>query len=674
MAKVKKENKLAQELTGIAMRQLTTCYTFKLPRVNQIRKFRALYNGQAEKQLRIRYNVTIPIFAGMIDTLQADLDDSMVLKFEEQDPADWKAAKKANAYIQKEMVSMRNGAMWSQKMRQARQEMIFSGRGFLKYVPSSENGYSATLTAPTFDDMFFEPKGGGQLENHLFVGQSDIWKSKKDLLDGVEEGIYDKEQVDKLLSFNDGNTYKISSYWNNYDFANRFLSLNLTAESNNYVGEPMFNMVEWCLTYKGIRWYLLFEAYSGTWVRCEKLTDVFSSGLYPWMSFASHEDAKNFASKGFADDLYPHARVMTDFFNEDMENRKRRNSNARAYDKDMFPNVAQLDEAQMGRDRLVSVDTKGGTRRIEEGIYTFQTPEITGTIDVLSYLEQMVGRNFGVTALQQGQSQKDAKVGVTLLENQQVSQRLSYQAQSFVEVGQQLGMRVFCGLKDYLREPLSIKMLGEEGYEWDTLSRIDLNIKRDFEITVTSQAKENRNNEVSHQKKINALVTVRNTPPANPNINAKLVDEYILRDAGLDEIEIGLILDPKSNATKETIAQTSEAIQDIMQGRKPKKNYQATAYFMQTILDFVKEHQDDKKIQKRMNEFMAYLDEHAIIAQENEKRRATKEAMAIKTGIMPQGEEQIPQMAQKALPAPISPQGMPNNPADTTNSMMPATV
>ena len=174
-----KENTLAQELTGVALRQLTTSWTFKQPRILQIRKFRDLYNNKVPKQLRIRYNVPIPIFAGMIDTLQADLDDELLLRYSEQDPADWKAAVKANAYIQKESQSMRPGAKWNAKFRLARQEVLMTGRGTLKYVPTSEGGYSADLSVVPFEDFYFEPKGGGQLENHLFCGQGNIWKTKK---------------------------------------------------------------------------------------------------------------------------------------------------------------------------------------------------------------------------------------------------------------------------------------------------------------------------------------------------------------------------------------------------------------------------------------------------------------------------------------------------------------
>ena len=666
-----KENSLAQELTSVALRQLTTSYTFKQPRIINIRKYRDLYNNKVPKQLRIRYNVPIPIFAGMIDTLQADLDDALLLKYSEQDPADWKAAVKANAYIAKESTSMRPGAKWNDKFRLARQEVLMTGRGTLKYIPSSEGGYSADLSNVAFEDFYFEPKGGGELENHLFCGQSGIWKTKKDL-EKESGGIYDARQVERLIGGDEtGNHYKMSDYWTNYDFANRFLSLNLTAESNNYVGEPVYNMVEWILTYKGERWYLLFEAFSGTWVRFEKWTDICSSGYFPWISMASHKDIKNFASKGFADDLYPVAMAMTDFFNEDLENRKRRNSNSRAYDKDMITNVAQLDQAQMGRDRLVEIDTKGGSRRLSEAIYTFQTPEITGTIDMLGYMEQLAGRNFGVTDMQKGQSAGVSKaVGVTYAEMGQVSKRLAFSSQPFIELGQELGLRVFGGLKDYLREPMSIKLLGENGYEWDTLSRIDLGLKKEFEISVTSQAVENKMNELKKQNRINALNLVKNqTAPPNPNVNGRMADEFILRDVGeYTEQEIALILDPRSKADKETLAQTSEVIQDIMMGRTPKRNYNANGYFLQTVLDFVKTHQDDKKVAKKMNEFLMYIQEHQAIAMENEQRRAMIDAKSMG----PQGTPLNP-MGAGGLPtntANVQVQGgTPNQPSEQTQQM-----
>ena len=669
-----KQNSLADELTGVALRQLSTSYTFKQPRLIQIRKFRDLYNNKTQKQLRIRYNVPIPIFSGMIDTMQADLDDSVILKYNEQDPADWKAAVKANAYITKEMESMRPGAKWNQKFRLARHEMLMTGRGTIKYTPSNNGGFRADLNVVPFEDFYFEPKGGGQLENHLFCGQSNIWLTKKDLEDGVADGTYDKKQVAMLTGSEAGHEYKQSDFWTNYDFANRFLSLNLASESNNYVGEQVYNMVEWVATYKGKRWYILFEAFSGIWVRFEKWNDICSSGYYPWMSMASHEDLKNFASKGFADDIYPHAIAMTDFFNEDMENRKRRNSNSRAYDKDMFTNVAQLDAAQMGRDRLVEVDTKNGARRIADGIYAFQTPEITGTIDMLKYMEDMAGRNFGVTDMQKGDQGRQKTVGVTYAEMSQISKRLAFDSQPFIELGQELGLRVFGGLKDYLREPLSIKILGENGFEWDTLKRIDLNTKRDFEISVSSQMKENKMNELSKQNKLTALNGVRNqVAPPNPNANTRLIDEAVLRDVGgYSESEIAMLLDPQSHADKRTVSETSAAIQDIMMGRMPKKNYNATAYFLSTILDFVKTHQDDKKVAKRLDAFLKYIQDHEQIAMENEARRAKKDASAMGQPNNPMNPIGGGGQPQNVQPSQVPSTGLPQNTSQAVQMAQPA--
>lgn len=656
-----KQNTLAEELTSTALRQLSQSYSFKMPRITQIRKFRALYNNQVQRLNRVRYNAPIPIFAGMIDTLAADLDDSIILKYEETDAADWKAAEKANAWLHEEMESQRPGAKWDAKFRMARQECIFTGRGFLKFTASNEDGFETNLSSVPYEDMFWEPKGRNGLENHLYRGQINHWRTKKDIED---DSTYNKAQVKKLLEMG-GSEYKPSSTWENFDYANRFLPLGLSAESSNYVGELMFNLVEWELMYRGQYWSLVFEPITATWLRCEKLTDVNSSGLSNWMSFASHEDAKNFASKGFADDLYPLAVMMTDMLNEDAENIRRRNSGARAYDKDMFPDVAKLDEAQMGRDRLVPVDTKGGARKIQDGIYHFETPDISGTIEVLNYLEQLIGRNNGISDTQQGdQAGAEGKaVGVTYAELGAASKRLSYTSRPIIEVGQELGMRGFGALKDYMKEPLSIKLLGEEGYEWTYLKRTDLNIKRDFKMSVSSKNQEDQINQMASTNKMNALNSI--LQPVDPNFkgNIRTVNEHRLRQGGWSEAEIALILDANTQADKRTLAETSEAIQILMTGKIPPINYNANAFFMQKIVDFVKTHQEDPKVKRNMQKFAQYVQLLQPIAADNEQRRAQSDIQAV------QRQQMLAQAGQPTQPG-IPPQG-PSQPPQTPNQNQP---
>lgn len=656
-----KENALATEMAGVNLRRLNNCYTFKLPRLTQIRKYRDLYNNKTVRQLRVRYNVPIPIFSGMIDTLQAQLDDGIILKIQETDPADWLSVQKSDAALQNELNSENVNAQWNTKFRSARQECIFTGVGIPKLIAGRTDGYFSKLMDVAFEDFYFETKAKDNaniLENHLYAGQGDIWLTETELRDGVDQGIYDRVQVQKLLDNSGSNEYKQSTFWNNYDYANRFQSLNLSAEANNYVGERVFQFHEFIGEYKGRRWYQLLEAFTGAWVRFEKWGDLCSSEEYPWKPFHSHPDKKNFASKAFSDDLYPHAIAMMDMFNEDMENRKRRNSGARAYDKDMFPNVQQLDEAQMGRDRLVTADTKGGTRKIAEGIYEFKTPDISGTIDALKYMEDLIGRNLGITPQMMGDEPDPGKaVGVSYNETAQASKRISFTSQPIINSAQQCGMSFIVGLKDYLDEPQAIKLYGEQGFEWTILKRLDLNFRRTPKIIVNSQSAMNRANELKKANKTRSLNDAAARQPLNPNVNYRMIEEYNFRDVGeFSEAEIALLLDTNSTVDKKTIAETSAAIQDLMMGRTPPINFNAGAYFMSHILEFAQTNQGDPKVKKNYEKFMKYIVSHQEIAARNEARNADKfiqemkEKMAMNPGAG--GEGGAPGGAPGAMPPP----------------------
>lgn len=618
-------NSLAEECVGIALKQLQTSWLYKQPRINRLSNYRRLYNTQVLRKLRQQFNVPLPIFAGMIDTLQADLDDTLLIKYQNQDPADWKAIQKANAAIN--LVSNDPDSPWEKTYRQYRFEKIISGRGVMAFsAGSGKDGYKAQLDVVTFEDFFFEPLGGSNLENHLFAGRQNVWRTKGQLDRGVEEGVYDKEQV-KLLGVEGGNTWKMSGVWDGgNDIGNRFQPLGLNPESHNYVGEPVFNLVEWVLEYKGRRWYILFEPFTGTWVRFEKNEGVRSDDRLPFISSASHEDVKNYASKSFADDLYPIADSVITLFNQDLTNRSKRNLNARAYDRTMFKDVAKLDEAQYRPDALVPVDTFNGTRRISEGIYSFQTPEISGTVDMIDWLQRDTGKQVGVSEIQQGAMQPASKkVGVAYTEMAQISKRLAFKSRPFLEMGQQLGRAFFTSLKDYMKEPMAIELLGEHGVEWDVLRRVDLNLNRTPKIIVSSQMAQNDASEAKKASRVQALEMTG----GSQNINPKVRDEIILREVGgFDEHDITLLMDTNAITNKETLAEVSGAIQEIvLRGKKPKTNYNADRYFVKRLVEFAKNHRDTLD-DKKFTLLMEYAEEHIAIASENVEEEAINDARA----------------------------------------------
>lgn len=634
-----KTNELAEKVVAIATKQLQVSWDFKRPRIEAIKRYRRLYNSQVLPKLRQQFNVPLPVFAGMVDTLQADLNDRLLIEYQNRDPADWKAVEKANAAIQQESESARPGAMWGKKFRQYRFEKILTGRGTMKFTAGNNPSYYSNLEVVPFEDFMFEPLGGGSLESHLFCGQQNIWRTKGQLERGVEEGIYDRAQVRKLAAI-EGREFKVAGVWDSeLDIAGRFKPLGLNPEGNNYVGESSFNLCEWQLEYQGRRWYLFFEPYTGTWIRFCKLSEVTSSDQYSFISSASHEDLKNFASKSFADDLYPIADSVITLFNQDLTNRQKRLLNARGYDRSMVKDVAKLDEAQYRPDALVPFETKGGTRRIADGIYEFKTPELTGTVDLIDWLQRDTGKHIGVTEAQQGAAQPATKkVGVTFAEMSQVSKRLAFTSDPFKEMGQQLGERFFVSLKDYMKEPMSIQMLGEHGVEWDVLRRVDLDTKKGFEITVSSQMERNDRNDANVQNEEKAFSMVA----GSPNINTRVRDEMILRKVGkLSEHDIALLMDTSANTNKETVAEVSAAIQEIIiRGKMPKVNHNADLYFVKRLIEFAKRHQDTLT-EKKFTLLMQYADMHQSIVAGNVDQLAKQDAaqQVRKRAAMPQEQE-----------------------------------
>lgn len=609
----------ADEATGVACQQLEESSSFKEARMAQIRKYEDLYLNKTEKKLRIQFDVPLPVMSGMIDTILANINDPIRLKFVEQEPADYLSSRKITAAWEIESNSQRAGAKWDQKDRWGKKLAMFYGRDIKKYFASSDGGagYQSNLEVVDPNDFHCEPKGGGHLENHLFCGQEGIFRTKEQIIENAQAGVYNMAQCERLIGAVNSPGYKEEVATRAQGKFNRFQALGLDAQSHNYVGQQMYHLVEWAMTWKGERWYIVFDPITRLWVRFERLTDVFSSGLYPWVSWATHEDPKVFWSKSFADDLYPVAQAIITLYNQELTNRQKRNLGARAYDKDMFTDVEKLDAASHRPDALVPADTKGGTRQIAQGIYKFETPELSGTIDLIGWSDAFLGRQVGVTPGSQGTSEKDKKVSVYIGDQEEVSKRFGYRSASYSEAWGEIGLRYLQGLHDHLGEGLAIQLLGENGLEWDRLKRLDLNMKREPEIKIISSTRQNLDNQRNLERKAKALELVGQSP----NVNPKWRDEQILRDVGAypDE-EIAIAMDTQNYGNKELMAEASSAIQDIIRGRQPQLNYDADTSFMQKIVNFAIAHRIALGV-KKFTAMMDYVDQHGPIAAENMARK-----------------------------------------------------
>lgn len=611
------------------MTQWRTSKSYKIARFKDIQESENYYAGVVPKSIVRENNDPFPFMSGFVDHLYAELDDAPEIDFIHQDEADYKYAKKVGAFFESEKDSALPHNKWALKDRYVKKFAIFSGRGIFKYFAESDPVYKSVLQAVDHYDFHCEPAGGGHLEDHLFCGQEAIFKTREELENGAQNDYYDQTQVAKLTTMASGNVYKD----NNDDYntrMNRYRSLKLDPQSNNYVGTALFKFCEWYLTVDGFRWYVLFEERTGTWVRCKLLKDVFSpiettgDALWPYVSWATHEDGKVFWSKAPCDDARAIAKRIDKLINQEIYNREKKNRGTRLYDPLMIEDVEAL--ADERPDALIPVNTKGGKKNLNQAIYSVQHGEITGTLDLVQFLDSYYGQKSGSTPGSMGDAGPDKKVGIYFGELQQVQKRLTIYNISYREAWQELAIRFMIGLDDNLIEEQAIRLMGPNGIEWGTLTREDLKRTRPMKIKVKGGAEEAAKNEINNQKKIAALAQTT-------TVNPRWKDRELLKAGGYSDEQLRDAFSSLDGTNEELMSEAAQAITDIELGKKVRVNRGANAAFVQKILDYSygMNVEDNAKEMAIAHKLVDYAMEHIQIAADNENRSVI-ELMKAKVG------------------------------------------
>jgi hypothetical protein len=613
---------LAEKAVVVATRQIIASTEFKKPRLARLNKYWELYDGKTPKKLRQLFNVAIPVFPGMIDTLNAQHDTPIQLSFKEGDAADYFSVLKVNGAWQMEVMNTAKNSKWDGKLRMLRKHVIMNGVAIPKYTADSDPEYKSILEVVNLKHFHFQPRGGLENENHLFNGEEDIEKTADELKSGARAGIYDKGQVRLLLSRCADTSYLPEGNHEMGERLSRFKPLGLDPDQHSYVGQAVYKLAQQILEIDGKRYLLVFHPWSRTWLRFERWSEICSSDLYPWTPYATHEDSENLLSKSFADDLYPAADAIVAMFNQELTGRERRNVPSVGYDKDMVTDPRKLDEALTIPGRMVALDTKGGTRRIAEAFYEFKTGELNGTVNLIDWINGTLGRNVGATDLAQGSVEEvSKKASVTFAEQKSVSKRIGWQSQPFQDMMAQLGKRYIYGLKDHMPSKMAIRLMGENGWDWDEITRLDLDTTKDVDVLIVSTDQQVQDSEMKAQKRKDALLALAQSP----NINSKKRDEEILRSVGgYEDQEIAEFLDVATYSDKKSIAKASEAIQLILRGKQPELWYGATIAFMQKIVDYA----NDKRstLGEKFDALIDYSTAHTDIVRDNLERKVAEDA------------------------------------------------
>ena len=645
---------LAEEAVNVATRQIMACTEFKKPRMAKLTRYWELYDGKVPKKLRQLFNVPIPVFAGMIDTLNAQYDTPIQLKFQEGAADDYFKVQKVNGAFQMEVMNTAENSKWDSKLRMARRHVIMNGVAIPKLTASSDPEYKSELDVVNLKHFNFQPRGGMYLENHLFAGEEDIEKTASELKAAGESGEYDKAQVAELLRICADRDYLPDSNPEIGEKLSRFKPLGLDPDNHSYVGQGVYKLAQHILEIRGKRYLVVFHPWSKVWLRFEPWVDICSSELYPWNPMHSHEDDENFLSKSYADDLYPAADAIVAMFNQELTNREKRNFGARAYDKDMFKDVRKLDEAMHRPDALVPADTMGGTKRLSEGVYEFKVGDLNGTVNLIDWITGTLGRNTGANDLAQGSTQETSKLAsVTFAEQKSISKRIGWASQPFQDMMAGMGKRYIVGLKDHMPSKMAIKLMGERGWDWDQITRLDLNTTKDIDVLIQSLDKQREESEMELQRNKEALTAIGADPLLATTVNPKWRSAEILRTiGGYEDAEIAEAQDTKSNSDKKSIAKAAEAIQLILQGKQPEIWYGATPAFQQKIVDYA----SDKRttLKAKYDALLEYSMAHGEIVMQNMERKAAEDSreMMMQQQAMPGAEQ--PQEEPSGIPGGVS--------------------
>ena len=632
--------------------QLGECIKYKQPRLDEIKKNYAAYYNKVGLAPEGYKNLPIPVMSGYVQTLLAKIDDPVRVSFEPIKTADYLGAKRVSSLWEVD----KKKANYDQIDRWVKKNAIFSGIGAYKVWSDNIDEYQHHLEPINFEDLLFQPRGGGDLNLHSYKGQYNLKKSKSDLEKGAEDGVYDKGQINELVSKvpdQDGRIVNNDSF-EDFD-EERQVIRGLDPMPAGAEGDLIYNFCEGVTRYKGKDYYAVIESSTGTWIRLDELKKVFKSEKSPFVAWLIDEDAKDFVCKSLADDIRPLHEMIRIAINDMYNNVAKRNYGQRAFDPTMFKNAVLL---KFRRDGLIPVDTQNGNKQIASGIHEFVTPNTTKeTLEIVNYLDNFFGTKTGITPDTQGNSEED-KVGIYYGNLQQAADRLGLINKSYKKAHEQLAERYICGIRDTMTNKISVRIIGKSDVEY--ITKNDAN--PDYDIIIESSSNAERLKEIGEKRKSETLSAIVSNPALLAELNPRKTVEELLTGGEYDEQDIKEFMDKDFYGNKETLSKADSAVQMIKENKDPEVYKQANQIFCQRFAEGI---EDGDLKEEQMTVALQYFQLHWQFAMQNAVRNASVEATNMQLEMIKQ-QAMIPPEGQ-----PQQPQGQPQGQPNTRQMNMP---
>lgn len=590
---------------------------YKEHRIAQWHINEALYYGKKNSLEDVRANAGIANAKtqGFVNALLSKIDAPPNIKYRHAKNADMKPARRLNFLFMQEMAHEHENLQMKDLL--GKKQAILYGRAVYEYHASSDNKqYRSVLSNVSVYDFLIDPSAGGyDIERAFFLGRGGIWKTKEQLYDSVKSGRYLKSKVKELLGSDAESEVEIEGS-ENTDSGNNDATKSeeekakemsrvyiMGTESKIHMQGSKYLFWEWYTTYRGQRYYMLFNESSGLAVRVEKIEDVFKSGLYPFWTWATDPDLSEFWTLSPVDQMRDIFMVQGASIDQLLDNAEQINKPMKGVVGDAVKNLNSL---RYGRDKTVRF--KKGTD-MTKAVRVFETPALQSPLEVYNMLETIGSLESGVSPATKGVADED-KVGIYEGNMQQVADRMGLLNKAYADGYYRFAKLFYYGVKEHLNTKVAIEIVGHDGVELEEITKRDVKGFAEMGIDIEASDAEMNASAVDQKNKLNYLSNARQSAV----VNQKVREEMEATIAGFEQDEIRRLMDKDEFGDAELLSEASRDIENLLRGIEVKPNMNATNAYKSKIVDYMMDQHEnmDKETWERFVQYVLDIDQYVM--------------------------------------------------------------
>lgn len=627
-----------QEIINQVSNEIQFARNFKQGKITNWKINEQLYYSRKVISQESRANVDLGQMSAFVHTILSKIDNPLIFKFIKRKDSQLSRVKLLNGL--RVIDSKKDN--WDIKDIVGKKQAIIYGRAIYSYTADSVDGYKAHLENVDVYDYLIDPSAGGiDIEKAQYMGRYGVIKTKSDLKAGIRDGIYNRTETNNLIEGSSNATEATQEQTNKQD---RTYDTNVWNAQKQISGSDKFKFWEWYTTYDGERYYVLFCEDGATAVRIEKLSDMFTSNMYPFWTWAAFPDLTEFWTPSYCDYVREPIMAQSVSINQMLDNAEMINKPQKIVNVGAIENLAEL---KYRRDGYIKVKKDFDANK---AVQTINIPSINTPIEVFNLLETIREKASGVTAGAMGLSETD-KVGVYQGNEANAADRFGFLNKSYSFGYDRFAKLYEWGVKEHLIKKVAIDILGTNGVEVVEVSKRDIFRKdEEFGCIVESSNAELALSEGEKKMKMDFLSANVQNPVQNPQKAYEISAEIV----GFDDDTIRQLQDSGDFGDAVIQSEAQRDIEKLLDGEKIPANPGANTAYKQTFVDYLKNHKEDIT-PDQFNSIVSYLDSLEQIIMNNMIAQANRQLFKDK-------------MAQITAPAPVSPAVPVSTPTNDTGA------